>query len=103
MTKDLPKTITAESDRQFALWALIIVAVGLGLRLWNLGFSYSNDELSALSRVRFDSFAQLVRDGFYVDGHPGGIQVFLFYWVKLFGMSEWAVRLPFALLEDMNI
>lgn len=103
MTKDLPISNTVISNRQFALWALIIVAVGLGLRLWNLGFSYSNDELSALSRVRFDSFTQLVHDGFYVDGHPGGIQVFLYYWVKLFGMGEWAVRLPFALLGGVGI
>ncbi len=103
MTKDLPKSTTAISARQFTLWALAIVAVGLLLRLWNLDFSYSNDELSALSRVRFDSFTQLVRDGFYVDGHPGGIQVFLYYWVKLFGMSEWAVRLPFALLGGLGV
>lgn len=103
MTKDSPKSTTAISNRQFTLWALVILAVGLLLRLWNLDFSYSNDELSALSRVRFDSFAQLVRDGFYVDGHPGGIQVFLYYLVKLFGMGEWAVRLPFALLGGLGI
>ena len=103
MIKSLSTSSAFESERQFRLWAFVIVAVGLALRLWNLDFSYSNDELSALSRVRFDSFAQLVRDGFYVDGHPGGIQVFLYYWVKLVGMGEWAVRLPFALLGGVGI
>ncbi|MHC1775553.1 MAG: glycosyltransferase family 39 protein [Lentimicrobium sp.] len=87
------------NDQQKMYWLLvgIILLVALVLRVSGLGFSYSNDELSALVRVRFDSFSELVDKGFYVDGHPGGIQVFLFYWVKLFGMGEWAVRLPFAI------
>ena len=41
---------------------------------------------------------QLVDQGFYVDGHPGGIQVLLFYWVKIFGDSPGSVRLPFVLM-----
>lgn len=75
----------------------IILAVAAAMRLTGLNFSYSNDELSALLRVRYDSFGDLVDKGFYVDGHPGGIQVFLYYWVGLFGMNEIVVRLPFAL------
>lgn len=90
-------------DRQYLLWSLLIVLAGLVLRLIHLDFSYSNDELSALSRVRFDTFGELVRNGFYVDGHPGGIQVFLYYWVKLFGMNEIAVRLPFAIAGAAGI
>jgi hypothetical protein len=90
-------------DRQFLLLAMLIVLSGLVLRLLHLDFSYSNDELSALSRVRFTSFSDLVNKGFYVDGHPGGIQVFLYYWVKLAGMNEWAVRLPFALAGALGI
>lgn len=89
----------SHKDQQKMFWLLtgIILLVALALRVTGLGFSYSNDELSALVRVRFDSFSELVDKGFYVDGHPGGIQVFLYYWVKLFGMGEWAVRLPFAI------
>ncbi|MCK5839940.1 MAG: glycosyltransferase family 39 protein, partial [Bacteroidales bacterium] len=52
--------------------------------------------LSALLRVRFSSFSDLVNKGFYVDGHPGGVQVFLYYWTRLVGNSEAAVRLPFV-------
>lgn len=51
-------------DRQFILLALAIVVSGLVLRLLHLDFSYSNDELSALSRVRFSSFSDLVSKGF---------------------------------------
>lgn len=80
-------------------WSILIILItALILRFigfWD--FSLSNDELSALHRLNFDSFSQLVSGGFYVDGHPGGIQVFLFYWIKIFGNSPFSVRLPFVL------
>jgi uncharacterized membrane protein len=78
---------------------LVILAVALLLRLYKYhDFSLSNDELSALFRVQYDSFRELVDQGFYVDGHPGGIQVLLFYWVKIFGDSPASVRLPFVFM-----
>jgi hypothetical protein len=86
------------------LWLLIILAVAAALRFYQYGsFSYSNDELSALNRLNYDSFSELVAKGFYVDGHPGGIQVFLWKWVSWFGDSEWAVRLPFVLIGILAV
>jgi hypothetical protein len=86
------------------LWLLIILAVAAALRFYQYGsFSYSNDELSALNRLNYDSFAELVAKGFYVDGHPGGIQVFLWKWVSWFGDTEWAVRLPFVLIGILAV
>ena len=86
------------------LWLLIILAVAAALRFYQYGsFSYSNDELSALNRLHYDTFSELVAKGFYVDGHPGGIQVFLWKWVSLFGDTEWAVRLPFVLLGILAV
>jgi len=82
-----------------SLWLLIIMAMATALRFYNYGsFSYSNDELSALNRLHYNTFAELVQKGFYVDGHPGGVQIFLWKWVAWFGDSEWAVRLPFVLI-----
>lgn len=76
----------------------MIMAVAAFLRLSGLtAASLSNDELSALSRLQFDSFSDLIKFGVYPDFHPAGVQVFLFYWTHLFGNSEWIVRLPFAL------
>ena len=103
MNKETLKNDSLNFGKQFNLWVLVIVLAGLILRLYRLDFSYSNDELSALSRVGSDSFGELVQKGFYVDGHPGGIQVFLFYWSKLFGMDEWIIRLPFALAGALGI
>lgn len=67
------------------------------------GFSLSNDELSALVRIQYSTFSELVDKGFYVDGHPGGIQVFLYYWVKLFGDSEASLRFPFVIMGVLAV
>ncbi len=82
-----------------SFWLLIILCIAAILRFYDYGaFSYSNDELSALNRLHYNTFAELVQKGFYVDGHPGGIQVFLWQWVRLFGDNEWIVRLPFVIM-----
>jgi len=77
----------------------MILGVALLLRLSGLtGFSLSNDELSALARLQFDSAGEVITNGVYPDFHPAGVQLFLYYWTLIFGFSEWAVRLPFALM-----
>ncbi|MDR0606199.1 MAG: glycosyltransferase family 39 protein, partial [Bacteroidales bacterium] len=35
--------------------------------------------------------------GVAIDGHPPLVQVFLYYWAKLFGNAEWIIKLPFTL------
>lgn len=90
-------------NRNLALIILVLLTAAVLRLMYLSGFSFSNDELSALYRVQFDRFSDLVSKGFYVDGHPGGVQVFLYYWVKWFGMSEVAVRLPFALAGILSV
>ncbi len=78
---------------------LIILAFAAILRFYNYSsFSLSNDELSALARLRFDSFSEMVNKGVMIDFHPAGVQIFLFYWTKIFGISEFALRFPFVVL-----
>jgi len=87
-----------------SLWLICILNISAALRLFHYGsFSYSNDELSALNRLHYDTFSELVAKGFYVDGHPGGIQVFLWKWVSWFGDNEWVVRLPFVLMGILAV
>ncbi|MCF8232166.1 MAG: glycosyltransferase family 39 protein [Bacteroidales bacterium] len=82
----------------------IILVVASFVRFYHYDtWSLSNDELSALSRLNFDSFSQLIREGVKVDGHPAGVQVFLFYWTQLFGLSATAVRLPFVLMGIFSV
>src|SRR5688572_3815762 len=75
---------------------ILILVLGALLRLHQINStSYSKDELSALIRLDYPNLSTLVKEGVKGDGHPAGVQVFLFYWVKAAGTSEWAVRLPF--------
>lgn len=77
----------------------IILLAGAALRFYDyphLPFSY--DEFSALFRTRFDNFRDLIQYGVVTtDTHPAGIQVFLYYWVRIFGEGAMIVKLPFVL------
>lgn len=82
-------------------WLLlgVILFVAAVLRLWKLGqVPFMHDEFSALFRLQFDSFHDLIQQGVKIDGHPAGVQVFLYYWTKLVGWNELWVKLPFALM-----
>lgn len=82
----------------------LILILALALRVYGLtAFSLSNDELSALSRLQFDSFSELIQLGVYPDFHPAGTHVFLYVWTSIFGSSEWVVRIPFALMGVVSV
>ena len=90
------------------LWQLTLFLLTLTacfLRLWNLGdFSLSNDELSALSRLQYNSLSDVISIGVQkLDFHPAGIQIFLFYWIKIAQSSEFLIRLPFALSGGISV
>ena len=77
----------------------IIVAVAALLRLWKLGqVPFMHDEFSALLRTRFDNFHDFIQQGIMPDSHPIGVEAFLWLWVRIFGWSEFWVKLPFALM-----
>ena len=83
----------------------VILLVAAVLRLWKLGqVPFMHDEFSALFRLKFDSFHDLIQYGVTEgDSHPAGVQVFLYYWTKLVGWSEFWVKLPFALMGIASI
>ncbi|MBL4709995.1 MAG: glycosyltransferase family 39 protein [Flavobacteriales bacterium] len=86
-------------DQKDSLAALFIL-IGAILRCYGFSdWSLSNDELSALHRLDYSSFSELIEKGIWVDGHPALVQVFLFYWTQFFGNSPLVVRLPFVLLS----
>jgi hypothetical protein len=71
---------------------------GIATRFWRYGdIPFTHDEFSALFRTHFDNFADLIKEGITTDGHPPLVQVFLYYWTKLFGETEWIIKLPFTL------
>ncbi|MBN2236346.1 MAG: hypothetical protein JW729_02230, partial [Bacteroidales bacterium] len=76
-----------EQNQRFYAIAIAILLLVAALirfdRFWEIPLTY--DELSALSRLRFNSFAELIQFGIKPDGHPAGVQLFLFYWTHLVG------------------
>jgi hypothetical protein len=82
----------------------VILAAGAILRFWNFAdIPFAHDEFSALFRTDFSNFSDLINYGVKPDGHPAGIQVFLYYWIFIFGATEWVVKLPFALMGVASI
>ena len=78
---------------------LFIIGLGIFLRLYGVwNFAFMHDELSVISRLHFSTFSELIEKGIKADGHPAGIQVFLWIWTKVFGISELSLRLPFILM-----
>ena len=57
-----------------------------------------HDEFSALLRTRFDNFHDFIQQGVMPDSHPLGVEAFLWLWVRIFGWSEFWVKLPFVLM-----
>ena len=82
----------------------IILLVAIGLRLYRIGdLSLGNDDLSALHRLNFSSFSELIEKGVKPDGHPAGTQVFLYIWTRVFGDDPWILRVPFLLCSFLAI
>ena len=95
----LRKTRNAPSKRLDYILLGVILLVAAVLRLWKLGqVPFMHDEFSALLRTRFDNFHDFIQQGVMPDSHPIGVQLFLWGWVKLFGMNEFWVKLPFVLM-----
>lgn len=83
---------------------LIILVVSVVLRMFNFSeIPFTHDEFSALDRLDFDSFSALINEGVKIDGHPAGVQVFLFYWSKIFGISEQALKFPFVVFGVLAV
>jgi hypothetical protein len=80
-------------------WPLIILLLLQGLVLFYDFFNipFSHDELSAIDRCRFASIQELIAKGIMPDGHPAGVQLFLYALIQLFGIKEWILKLPFIL------
>lgn len=81
-----------------------IILLGTILRFWDFtNIPFTHDEFSALKRLHFDSFGELIEKGVKIDAHPAGIHVMMYYWIKLFGATEIVVKLPFILMGIASI
>ena len=102
--KHLRKIHYVPSKRMDYILLAVIMVVAAVLRLWKLGqVPFMHDEFSALLRTRFGNFHDFIQLGVMPDSHPIGVQLFLWGWVKLFGWSEFWVKLPFVLMGIASI
>lgn len=86
------------NDRHEKIIFISIILLASILRIWNFwGWSYTHDELGAFVRLNYNSFSELYSKGVGSDTHPAFTQIFLFFWTKIFGYSEFLVRLPFVM------
>lgn len=76
----------------------ILVVIGAALRFAELWAPLTHDELSAICRLNYDTFSDLLMEGIYPDGHPAGMQVMLWLWSRVVGTSAPLLRLPFLLM-----
>ncbi len=82
-----------------SIWLIIITIIGIIVRMYGIfQLPFTHDELSVEARLHYDTFSQLIKEGVLCEGHPAGIQVFIWYWGKLFGFSEFGLRFPFLIL-----
>ena len=87
-----PKTI---------FWFLL--ALGAALRIGSMWGTLTHDELSAICRLNYDNFSDLITYGVLRDYHPAGVQVFMWFLSSVFGTSAVAIRLPFVLMGISSI
>lgn len=81
-----------------------ILLIAFFLRIYKLpSIPFTHDEFSAIFRTQFQSFGELIEKGVMVDGHPPLVQVFLYYWIKLFGISEIWIKLPFIISGVLSV
>ena len=90
------------SDKTLLFIILIAAAI---LRFWNFHeMPFMHDELSAIERAKYTTLNDEIIYGVALnDTHPAGVQLFIYYWIKIFGMSEMSVKLPFILLGLLSI
>lgn len=83
---------------------LVVLIIAACLRFYNyFEIPFTHDELSAMIRLNFDSFSDLIEKGVKIDGHPAGIHVFLYYWTHIFGFQEWMVKFPFTVFGILSV
>lgn len=95
----LRKIHNASDKRLDYILLAVVLVVAAVLRLWKLGqVPFMHDEFSAMTRLGYDNFRDLIQQGVIPDAHPAGVQVFLYYWAKVFGWNAFWIKLPFALM-----
>lgn len=76
------------------VFLFILIIFATALRVYQIDFqSLWNDELSSIMRSEFDKVSLVLKD-WDEYGHPPGLYLLYYYWIKLFSNSEISIRIP---------
>ncbi len=90
--------------KRFWIPLLLIVLLGVSLRLYNLDTeSLWTDETFSIDYAQEETYQKMAVKISTTEAAPFGHYVLLRAWMSVFGDSEWAVRLPSALLGTASI
>lgn len=83
----------------------IIIGLAILLRCWDyFDLPYiTYDEFGVIYSTRLKSFHELLTLRILPDGHPAGMSVFSYYWIKLGGMNACWVKLPFIIFGILSV
>ena len=91
-------------SKQEKISFITLLILGFALRFFNFTeIPFTNDELSALNRLNYPDFSTMLSKAVWTDGHPAGVQTFLWFYVKLFGTKQWVIKLPFVLMGSLSL
>lgn len=84
---------------------LLIIGIAILLRCWDyFDLPYiTYDEFGVIYSTRLKSFNELLTQRILPDGHPAGMSVFSYYWIKLVGMEAYWVKLPFIIFGISSV
>lgn len=82
---------------------VFILIVASVIRFYNYSSDITADEMSSIDRAQYSSLDHLIEQGVRVDAHPAFTQFFLFYWIKLLGVSDAVLRFPFILFGILTV
>lgn len=88
-----------------ALPFALIFGLAIFLRFYKIDqFQFDSDELSAFFRAQNAiNWHQHILNGILVDGHPAGIQTFIWLWVKQFSTNPLPLKIISALFGLANV
>ena len=91
-------------SKQEKISLITLLLIGFALRFFNFTeIPFTNDELSALTRLNYPDFSTMLSKAVWTDGHPAGVQTFLWFYVKFFGTKQWVIKLPFILMGTLSL
>lgn len=98
------KEVASKPINSLSLLGLTALLIGATIRLFEFSrWSLHNDELSTIFRAKYDSLAEVILLGVKTDVHPMLNEVFIYFWMNLFGDSPFAVRLPYVILSIIGL